>query len=36
MSKGLIYGRQAVAQGNKYVRSNKGKSSWDIDTDRTS
>ena len=36
MSKGLIYGRQAVAQGNKYVRSNKGKSSWDIDTDRVS
>lgn len=36
MSKGLIYGRQAVAQGDKYVRSNKGKSSWDIDTDRVS
>lgn len=34
MSKGLVYGRDATLQNNKYVRSNKGRSHWDIDTQR--
>ena len=36
MSKGLIYGRQAINTGNKFERVKTGKSSWDIDTDRES
>lgn len=34
ISKGLVYGRNATLQNNKYVRATKGKSSWDIDTMR--
>lgn len=34
ISKGLIYGRNASLQNNKYVRANKGISNWDIDTIR--
>lgn len=34
ISKGLIYGRNASLQNNKYVRSNNGISNWDIDTVR--
>ena len=36
MSKGLIYGRQAISTGNQFKRAKTGKSSWDIDTDRIS
>lgn len=36
MSKGLIYGRKAIRNGDTYQRSAKGKSSWDIDTNRKS
>lgn len=34
MSKGLIYGRQAINTGNQFKRAKTGKSSWDIDTNR--
>ena len=34
MSKGLIYGRQAINTGNKFERAKTGKSFWDIDTNR--
>ena len=34
MSKGLIYGRSVQLQNNKYVRDSKGRSNWDIDTQR--